>query len=197
MLVTIRFTASMNFAPQAAHRAAGSWVWCRHDSQSRQWSHPTATADDSFHHADVDLLSSERAPLLNMQLKVGKNVAGLAAYAGQATGSPPMNAIPSRSVFPLRVVSFRFSSRNSPEIARLPCKPPSSFWKSRPPGYGAMRRGPRQSLCHLDRTQGTNDAVIVAPCGTESTCDPITSTGNRGSLPPAAPIYCRPRRHSP
>src|ERR1035438_3693780 len=54
---------------------------------------------------------------------------GLRRTLARLLGSPPMNAIPSRSVFPLRVVSFRFSSRNSPEIARLPCKPPSSFWK--------------------------------------------------------------------
>ena len=50
---------------------------------------PPAIADDSFHHADVNLLGCERAPLLNVQFNVGKNVAGLAACAGQAIGITP------------------------------------------------------------------------------------------------------------
>src|ERR1019366_10119926 len=72
---------------------------------------PPAIADDSFHHADVGLLGCERAPLLNMQLKVGKNVAGFAAYAGQATGIAPneRNPVAKRLAAARRLIQVFFA----------------------------------------------------------------------------------------
>src|ERR1700747_2560111 len=89
MLVTMRFTASINFA--AASSASCRWLIGRGAGvicEALNSHIPPMIADDSFHYADIDLLRSQRAALLDMQFEIGENIPGFAAHGCQMSRIP-------------------------------------------------------------------------------------------------------------
>ena len=98
-----------------------------------------------------------------MQLKVGRNVAGFAAYAGQATGITPneRNPVTERLAAAGRLIQGFFAQLTGDRPTPLQ----TTFLILENQDLQGMAQcdvALGQSLCHLDRTQGANDAVVVA-----------------------------------
>ena len=127
---------------------------------------PLANADDSLDDADVDLVAVERAPLLDVQFEVGKDVALAATRAREVVG---IAAEEGDAVADRLAAAAHGRELGGGEIGRHRVTPPEApLFILEDHDFNRMVRHHAllaERLRHLDRPHGADVAIVVAPFG--------------------------------
>src|ERR1700676_670586 len=124
---------------------------------------PSRIPNDSFHNADVNLLSCQSAALLDMQLEIRENIAALSAARGQTSGiaANERNPFAKRLSTPRSQTQVFFAQLTRNRTA--PLQPTFLVLENQDLQRVAQCDvAVGQSLCDLDRAQRSDNPIVVA-----------------------------------